>query len=390
MPTENLQLFISLLILSLIRFSGFLVSLDLLFRKREQKYILFIIAWLAGLVGPLLGILTLYDFPNSISNYLWLMFSLLAGISTILIVFGALSYFRKFRTNYIIFIIFIFIVLAVLLKLIYLIDISTSFALTVQSAFLIFLIVVIISQRKLFIKHARVSYYWLLGIAVMGIGHTLGFIFIYKDQSLGFVGTSFLAVLTIIFILHLENDLSFGKLKDSNQYRKTLFEQSPIGLSLTTMEGRLVDVNIAYTAMIGRTRKETLDLSYWDITPEKYSDQEVLQLKSLDDTGRYGPYEKEYIHKDGHLFPVRLQGLIIERNGENYIWSSTEDITKQKQAKEELSKHKEHLEELVKERTKELGERNADLERFNKLFIDREFRIKELRDRVKELEGKSI
>ena len=32
--------------------------------------------------------------------------------------------------------------------------------------------------------------------------------------------------------------------------------------------------------------------------------------------------------------------------------------------------------------------KNAELERFNKLFIDREFRIKELKERVKELEGK--
>ncbi|MBW2616938.1 MAG: hypothetical protein JRD02_12290, partial [Deltaproteobacteria bacterium] len=44
------------------------------------------------------------------------------------------------------------------------------------------------------------------------------------------------------------------------------------------------------------------------------------------------------------------------------------------------------LEELVKERTAELEEKNAELERMNDLFVGREFRIKELRDRVKELE----
>ena len=51
---------------------------------------------------------------------------------------------------------------------------------------------------------------------------------------------------------------------------------------------------------------------------------------------------------------------------------------------EELSQIKKHLEELVKERTNELAIKNIELERFNKLFVDREFRIKELRDKLKE------
>lgn len=381
MPTGNEQLFVSLLILCLIRFSGLLVSLDLFLRKRVQKYILFITAWVSGAVGPLLGIFTLYDFSNGISNYLWPMFSFFAGINTILIVFGAIFYFRKIRICYIILINFIFMVTAILLKLISGTNVSTSFALIVQAAFLIFLITIIVSQWELFMRIARTSYYWLLGITALGIGHTLGFIFIYKNQALGFVGTSFLAVLTIIFILHLEYELSIGKLKESDQNNRTLFEQTPIGLSLTSMEGDQIDVNKAYTEMIGRTREETLNLSYWDITPEKYSDQEQLQLISLETTGRFGPYEKEYIHKDGHLFPVRLHGLIIERNGKNYIWSSIEDITEQKQTEMELEEHRKHMENLVKERTKEL-------EKFNKLFVDREFRIKELRDKIKKLEGK--
>jgi len=60
-----------------------------------------------------------------------------------------------------------------------------------------------------------------------------------------------------------------------------------------------------------------------------------------------------------------------------------QDITERKQAEEELAKHHDHLEELVKKRTKELEEKNKELERFNNLFVNREFRIKELKDKVK-------
>ena len=40
----------------------------------------------------------------------------------------------------------------------------------------------------------------------------------------------------------------------------------------------------------------------------------------------------------------------------------------------------------MEERTVELEEKVSELERMNNLFVGREFRIKELRDRVEELE----
>ncbi len=117
------------------------------------------------------------------------------------------------------------------------------------------------------------------------------------------------------------------RIQKSRQYNRMLFERSPIGLALCKMDGELVDVNPAFAAIIGRTIEETKRLSYWEITPEKYATEEQVQLDQLKQTGRYGPYEKEYIHKDGYLVPVQLSGQIVERNGEPFIWSSVEDIS---------------------------------------------------------------
>ncbi|MDP2209829.1 MAG: PAS domain S-box protein [Bacteroidota bacterium] len=139
-----------------------------------------------------------------------------------------------------------------------------------------------------------------------------------------------------------------GNLRKSEAYNRLLFNSSPIGLVLCKMDGSLVDVNPAYANLLGRTVEETLKLSYWDITPKKYEEQEKQQLKSLDETGRYGSYEKEYIHKDGHLVPVRLHGLIIEREGEKFIWSSVEDITERNRAEEEIKLTNKELETINK------------------------------------------
>lgn len=135
-------------------------------------------------------------------------------------------------------------------------------------------------------------------------------------------------------------------MKISETYNRMLFEKTVIGLALCRMNGDLVDVNTAYSALLGRSVEETLKLTYWQITPDKYMPQEEYQLECLLKTGRYGPYEKEYIHKDGHFFPVRLSGQIVEIEGVKYIWSSVEDITDQKQAEKELALLYKEVEQL--------------------------------------------
>lgn len=131
--------------------------------------------------------------------------------------------------------------------------------------------------------------------------------------------------------------------QESEAYRRILFETAPIGLALCQMDGSLVDVNPAFAEMIGRSIEETLTLSYFDITPEKYAAAEQMQLQTLRTTGRYGPYEKEYIHQDGRLIPVQLSGIVIERDGEPLIWSGVTNISALKQAEAALRDSEERL-----------------------------------------------
>jgi diguanylate cyclase (GGDEF)-like protein/PAS domain S-box-containing protein len=126
-------------------------------------------------------------------------------------------------------------------------------------------------------------------------------------------------------------------LRESEHYNRMLFEETTIGLALCRMDGDLVDVNPAYASIIGRSVEQALQLNYREITPEKYGPDEQRQLESLAMTGRYGPYEKEYIHADGHLVPVRLSGQILERDGVKYIWSCVEDIADYAQARERIN-----------------------------------------------------
>ncbi|MDR3418252.1 MAG: EAL domain-containing protein [Nevskia sp.] len=122
----------------------------------------------------------------------------------------------------------------------------------------------------------------------------------------------------------------------SDDKLRRLFEVSPMGIALTDMAGRYLDFNQAFERICGYSREELNRLDYWALTPKEYAEQEEEQLASLSARGSYGPYEKEYIRKDGGRVPLRLNGVLIhDSEGRPYIWSIVEDITERKK-KDEL------------------------------------------------------
>src|SRR5882757_623328 len=97
-------------------------------------------------------------------------------------------------------------------------------------------------------------------------------------------------------------------LRESEQKLRGLFELSPLGIALTDMKGRYVEFNEAFQRICGYTDQEIKALDYWKMTPKEYESQEARQLESLRLTGKYGPYEKEYVRKDGSRVPLVLNG----------------------------------------------------------------------------------
>jgi PAS domain S-box-containing protein len=154
---------------------------------------------------------------------------------------------------------------------------------------------------------------------------------------------SFWFILQAIVISNLQ--IPFLEIVNQRNYNRNLFETSLIGLALSKMDGTLLDVNSAYAKIIGRTVEETINMNYWDFTSEKYTTEQKNLLGNLKEIGRYGHYEKEYIHKDGHLVPVEISDKVIELNGEPVIWSSIQDITVEKQLKEQVQ-HSQKMETI--------------------------------------------
>ena len=118
---------------------------------------------------------------------------------------------------------------------------------------------------------------------------------------------------------------------------RTLFELSPLGISLTDMEGNFIESNNEFLKICGYSKEEIKLLSSKKLTPDKYQKDELEQLQHLSDTGKYGPYEKEYQRKDGSLVPIQLNGVCVKgADGEPHIWSFVEDISQRKQQEARL------------------------------------------------------
>lgn len=156
------------------------------------------------------------------------------------------------------------------------------------------------------------------------------------------------------------------QLAENAEKLRRLYELSPLGIALTDMEGRYIEFNESFRQICGYPEDELKLLDYWTLTPSCYEADEGRQLESIRQHGRYGPYEKEYRQKNGHLIPVRLNGVLVSvADGKHYIWSIVEDITERVRTDAELKRHREHLEELVDTRTHELAEAKVAAESAN-------------------------
>ncbi|MFA6229207.1 MAG: response regulator [Rhodanobacter sp.] len=115
-----------------------------------------------------------------------------------------------------------------------------------------------------------------------------------------------------------------------------LFELSPLGIALTNERGQLVEFNESFRALTGYSKQELHALDYWTLTPPEYMEEERNLLQTIEETGRYGPYDKHYVQKGGRHVPIRLNGVSLLIGNEPHVWSIVEDTTTQREAEEAM------------------------------------------------------
>lgn len=149
-----------------------------------------------------------------------------------------------------------------------------------------------------------------------------------------FAATLFLLVLGVLLVLYLRREARYevaekqALLHQSEQKLSSLYQLSPLPILLNRFsDGAYIQANPAMEQLVGYTPEELKQLSYWDLTPESYSAAEQQQLKALTETGRYGPYIKQYRHKNGELIDIELNGVLFSNtHDEKFIWTIIKDM----------------------------------------------------------------
>jgi DNA repair exonuclease SbcCD ATPase subunit len=131
----------------------------------------------------------------------------------------------------------------------------------------------------------------------------------------------------------------------------------------------------------------------WDkffgfIKPEYHAIANNAIQRAIKIPGKIVHCEFEVTKENGQIAWHHVKGKCFGKEDYFRLIGTTADITEIKKTSDELRKHKEHLEELVEERTSVLEIQKTDLQAMNNVFVGREFRIKELRDTVKELKAR--
>jgi len=83
------------------------------------------------------------------------------------------------------------------------------------------------------------------------------------------------------------------------------------GIVINSLDGMTIVANQAYLAMMGYAAGEIKSITYQQLTPAKWHAMEQELFQKVLKTGYSGFYEKEYIRKDGSVFPIRIHTWLM-------------------------------------------------------------------------------
>jgi PAS domain S-box-containing protein len=136
-----------------------------------------------------------------------------------------------------------------------------------------------------------------------------------------------------------ERERAAEALRRSEARVRRLVESNIIGIATGDLDGKVIDANDAFLALLGFTKEDVAAGSMrWDaLTPPEYREADRLAVEQLLSTGVAPLWEKQFIRKDGSRVPVLIGvATLTGMSGETEAVSFVVDITERKKLEQQL------------------------------------------------------
>ena len=128
-------------------------------------------------------------------------------------------------------------------------------------------------------------------------------------------------------------------LRAAHERFRSAFENAPIGMAMSDLDGRIIRANPAFGKIVGRPATELAGVSLHDLThPEdREATSAAVRRLTTQETDGYR-IEKRYLHADGHEVWVSVS-LSCVHNDEDplYLIAQVEDVTERRALRERLA-----------------------------------------------------
>ncbi len=136
----------------------------------------------------------------------------------------------------------------------------------------------------------------------------------------------------------LELQRKNAELRESEERFRTAFEDAPIGMGVSTLEGRWLEVNGALCDLVGRSPVQLLEQPLWELAhpADRQKERDAWQ-RLLRDQPRLDQSEKRFMRHDGKVVHVLVSvSLTMDGHGVpmGFLWQVV-DVTEQRLAEAE-------------------------------------------------------
>jgi PAS domain S-box-containing protein len=152
--------------------------------------------------------------------------------------------------------------------------------------------------------------------------------------------TDLRAIISQLSAANLALTGSAEALRQSEVKYRRLHESITDGVVAVDMAGNILETNPTFQSMLGYTGEELRGLTYQDLTPERWHALEAqIVADQVLSRGYSESYEKEYLRRDGTVFPIELRRYLLRNESDQPIgmWAIARDITGRKHDKQAIS-----------------------------------------------------